>query len=305
MSNTYKINSNGKNKYILLIKIFPILITIFLLTFTIKSEAAQDATVVTDGAIVYKKANFDSAVSGYLRAGEIVRISNKTIGAFYRIKFENHTRYISDVDVKIVQSTNSTSEDQININKAADNTNNKADQTEPNTSKQKVNRSSVDTHIARLPYAGITASYFLNRHYIVNNTGQFFTYGLKFNFSSQMFSSSQTWDITTHFTLTPPEGYQSNLTIFLDLQLLFLLDAIMGKNGFLFLGIGPTVNRWSLKRPEVNGLEGPTQSKINFGGVVSFQLGIHLQSILFKIEPRYYIGKNSSLAISASLQKML
>ena len=302
MLNDHKTNSNGINKYILSTKTSVILIHIFLLTFTVKSEAAQDANVITDGAIVYKTANFDSAVMGYLRVGEIVRISNKTIGAFYRVKFEKRIGYVSDVDVKVVESANSTSEDQINNAKTTDNTANPSAETKAETP---VNKSSVDTHLAKLSYGGITASYFLNRNYIVDNTPQFFTYGLKFNFSSKMFSSSQFWDLTAHFTLTPPEGYQNNLTIFLDLQLLFLLDAIMGKNGFLFLGLGPTVNRWSLRRPDANGLEGATQSKLNFGGVVSFQLGVHIQSVLLKIEPRYYIGKRSSLAISASLEKML
>lgn len=302
MLNAHKINNNSINKYILLVKASTILITVFFLTFTTKSKAAQDATVVTDGAMVYKTANFDSAVLGYLRAGETVRISNKTIGAFYRVKFEKRIGYISDVDVRPIKADNPTSEDQINNNEAL---NNRTNEGEPKTSTQKVNRTSVDSHLAKLSYAGITASYFLNHNYIVNNTGRFFTYGLKFNFSSQLFSGSQVWDITTHFTLTPPEGYQSNLTIFLDLQLLFLLDAIMGKNGFLFVGLGPTINRWSLKREDSGNVEGATQSKFNFGAVVSFHFGLHIQSVLLKIEPRYYISRKSSPAISISLQKML
>ena len=302
MLNTHKINSESINKYILLIKTSAILTVIFLLTFAIESEAAQDAIVVTDGAMVYKTANFDSAVLGYLRAGEIVRISNKTIGAFYRVRFEKRRRYVSDVDVKPITTANPTSENQVNNNEVI---NNNANQIKPKPPAQKVNRASVDTHLAGIPYAGITASYFLNHNYIVNNTGRFLTYGLKFNFPSRLFSSSQVWDITTHFTLTPPKGYQSNLTIFLDIQLLFLLDAIMGKNGFLFFGLGPTINRWSLKREDSGGVEGATQSKFNFGGVISFHLGFHIQSVLLKIEPRYYIGSRSSPAISFSIQKIL
>ncbi len=297
MSYIYKTNSNGINKNILSRKISTAFIAMFLLTFVIESKAAQDASVFTDGAIVYKTANFDSAVLGYLRAGEIVRISNKTIGAFYRVKFEKRVGYISDVDVKLVTSPNSTSEDQDSDNKVAN---------QVRTAPAQKKNTSVDAHLTKIPYAGITASYFLNRNYIVDNTGQFLTYGLKFNFASQFFSSSQVWDITTHFTLTPPQGYQSNLTIFLDIQVLFLLDAIMGKNGFLFIGLGPTVNRWSLKKENPMGIGGgAAQSKLNFGGVVSLQLGLHIQSLVFKIEPRYYIGKRSSLAISASIQKML
>ena len=305
MSYTHKINSNSINKYILLARMSTAFITVFLLTFVIEVEAAQDANVVTDGAIVYKTANFDSAVFGYLRAGEVVRISNKTIGAFYRVKFEKRLGYISDVDVKPVTSVNSTSEGQFNENQADQVVGDGANQVRPEVPPKKRVNKSVDAHLAKIPYAGITASYFLNRHYIVDNTGRFLTYGLKFNFASQMFSSSQVWDVTTHFTLSPPQGYQSNLTVFLDIQVLFLLDAIMGKNGFLFIGVGPSFNRWSLKKEDQNGMAGTTQSKFNFGGVISFHLGFHIQSILLKIEPRYYIGRKSSLAISASIQKIL
>ena len=302
MSHIHKINRNSINKYTLSTHICAVFITGFLLTFVVESKAAQDATVVTDGTIVYKTANFDSAVLGYLRAGETVRVSNKTIGAFYRVKFENRIGYVSDVDVKPVTAANSTFEDQVEGQVANDNESN---QVRPKAPKQKVNTSSVDAHLAKIPYAGITASYFLHRNYIVDNTNRFLTYGLKFNFSSQLFSSSQFWDITTHFTLAPPKGYQSNLTIFVDIQFLFLLDALMGKNGFLFIGLGPTINRWSIKKEDSGGLESPTQSKFNFGGVVSLHFGVHVQSLLFKIEPRYYIGKRSSLAISVSIQKML
>ena len=302
MSDIDKINSNDNDidKNILSTQISIVFITLFSLTFVIDSEAAQDANVVTDGAIVYKTANFDSAVLGYLRAGEVVRISNKTIGAFYRVKFDKRIGYISDVDVKPVTSPNSTSEDQANQNEVPTN------QTKPEVRRQRPSKKSIDAHLTKISYGGITASYFLNRNYIVDNMDRFPTYGLKFNFASQLFASSQVWDITTHFTLTPPRGYQNNLTIFLDIQVLFLLDAIMGKNGFLFIGLGPTVNRWSLKKEDPTGMDGgATQSKLNFGGVVSLQLGLHTQSLVFRIEPRYYIGKRSSLAISVSLQKML
>ena len=272
------------------------------LIFLIKSQAAQDATVVTDGAIVYTTANFDSGVLGYLRAGEQVRISDKTVGAFYRIKFKNRIGYISDVDVK---TANAISPAPQNTMEDVTNNNNQANNNKPEPP-QKASDTSVDSHLARIPYAGVTVNYFLNNNYIANHINDihksgFLTYGLKFNFSSQLFASYQIWDITTHFTLTPPQGYHSNIALFLELQLLFFLDAIMKKNGFLFIGLGPTVNRWHLKKDAMSA----TQAKLNFGGVASFHLGIHLRSVVLKIESRYYIGSANSLAILAGFQKVL
>ncbi len=275
-----------------------------------ESQAAQDATVATDGAIVYSSANFDSRVLGYFRSGQKIRISDKTIGPFYRVIFQKRIGYISDIDVK-VQGANPSSplNRSLSSNNGQEKENTQEDQKKP---PKKGERPSVDKSLASRSRAGIMASYVFNQNYIKNRkeisfedsnsiTGGFLTYGLKFNFSSQMFLKRQIWDVTTHFTLTAPNGYQNNIAVFVEPQLLIFLDALMKNNGFLFIGLGPTVNYLRLSKEDGS----QPLSKIGFGAIVSFHFGIHFNSLILNIEPRYYIGLSNAPAVLFSVQKTL
>jgi hypothetical protein len=63
---------------------------------------AQEATVIIDGAIVYKSASFDAPMINYLREGQTIQVSQKVYGPFYRVAMSPTTiGYISDVDVKV------------------------------------------------------------------------------------------------------------------------------------------------------------------------------------------------------------
>lgn len=83
-----------KNKAVLFFRVVAIIF------FASVSFANQDATVLTEGAMIYKEANFDSPVIGYLQKGKKTRVSDKTYGPFYRIQLKPGVLgYISDVDV--------------------------------------------------------------------------------------------------------------------------------------------------------------------------------------------------------------
>jgi len=77
-----------------------LILSFFTLFFVAETWGAQKAMVVTEGAIVYRKADFDAPVIGYFQRGRKVAISTKRFGAFYRVKFKQGLMgYISDVDV--------------------------------------------------------------------------------------------------------------------------------------------------------------------------------------------------------------
>jgi hypothetical protein len=62
---------------------------------------AQRAKVISDGAMVYKEADFDSPVILYLNARSSYWISKKRYGPFYRIMYKvNGFGYIADTDVQ-------------------------------------------------------------------------------------------------------------------------------------------------------------------------------------------------------------
>ena len=61
----------------------------------IKKKVVFKGKVINEGAIVYKNADFDSPVLGYLPAGKVYEISSKTFGAFYRIRVE---KFVEETD---------------------------------------------------------------------------------------------------------------------------------------------------------------------------------------------------------------
>lgn len=81
-------------------RIFAAIVLVFV--FSIVSEANQKVTVITDGAMIYQKADFDSSVISYLKAGTKISISTKRFGPFYRTRLKQGViGYISDVDVSV------------------------------------------------------------------------------------------------------------------------------------------------------------------------------------------------------------
>lgn len=279
-----------------------ILITFSIISsISLKAWCARDAIVVTEGAIVYNKANFDSAVLGYLRAGQQVRISNRTIGAFYRVSFKGRTAYIADVDVRVDGVTVSA-----------------PDVDEPESAYQpEDNRyASPKRHLAQAKHIGISAGYTRYFDYITNlsnrstvnaNTSPgVFLYGLKFNLPSSMLAGRLVWDVTTHISLQRPYGYDRQIAVFFEPQLLFFLDAISTYNGFLFLGLGPTFSYWNVSGVNSTDVDVKTSTTgYGFNVVASFHLGIRIKSIALKIEPRYYLLNAARyFAIVAAVQKI-
>lgn len=270
--------------------------------------AAQDAVVVTEGAIVYNKANFDSTVLGYLRAGETVRISDKTIGAFYRVRFKNQTAYVSDVDVRIEGAAVSSLPDEQSSSPFFQD----EGQDEENPSFPRQGQRQPGKHLTKVKQIGIVASYVRYFDHITNLTDRetvnaqtsrgVFSYGLKFTLPSATLSSRLLWDISTHVSLQAPPGYSSSFSAYLDPHFLFFLDTILPNNGFLFVGLGPSFTYWNVKKNEND--QNPITG-YGFNVVLSAHFGIRIKAIAFKIEPRYYLLNAARyFAILASLQKV-
>ena len=281
-------------------------IVIFLVLFAVESRvfAAQDAIVVTEGAIVYQKANFDSAVLGYLRQGEQVRISDKVIGAFYRMRFKNQLGYISDVDVRVEGRPFPSPESAVEQSD---------DQFESDYEDHRAK--SPGKSLVKAKHIGIMGIYTRHFDYITNlcneldctrnqindetSTGVFF-YGLKFNVPSSSFDR-MIWDVNTVVSLQPVPQYSKHFAVLFEPQFLFFLDAIMKNNGFLFLGVGPVLSYWSLQHENLN----EATSGFGFNIVASFHIGLRIKSIALKIEPRYYLLNAARyFAISVAIQKV-
>ena len=266
----------------------------FVFLFPIESKSAQDAIVSTDGAIVYSQPDFDSPVMGYLRQGQKIRMSNRTIGAFFRMNFNNQIGYIADVDVKPENAT---------APSPSDTSFETGETSEPPS--PTLNRNQILN-----PHFGPFVAYIFSLKYVSNFNvshleeyldSNFFSFGVKFNFF-------QVWDTSLHLSLEPPQGYERNFSVFLDIQYLFLLDSILKDNAFLFVGIGPAISYWDLvsqPRQDSQGNEKiETISGISVNALISLHLSFYISSFVLRLEPRYYFGRATYYSLAASLQKV-
>jgi len=78
-----------------------LLAAVLLLPLISAAQSARNATVILDGALVYKDADFDAPVITTLKRGGVYRISKNTKGPFYKIRVQPGViGWIADVDVK-------------------------------------------------------------------------------------------------------------------------------------------------------------------------------------------------------------
>ncbi|HVK60228.1 MAG TPA: hypothetical protein VM432_01710, partial [Bdellovibrionales bacterium] len=69
-----------------------------------KKTSGKKAVVITQGAQIYEKPDFDANVIGTVQAGKSVVVSSGTYGAFvkfYKIRVGKTLGYIADIDVKV------------------------------------------------------------------------------------------------------------------------------------------------------------------------------------------------------------
>ncbi|MCB0394178.1 MAG: SH3 domain-containing protein [Bdellovibrionales bacterium] len=235
--------------------------------------------VVTDGAIVFSKGDFDSRVIGYFRQGQKVRVSNKTYGPFYKVRFKQGViGFVSDVDV-VPESKM----------KGATKTKGKGDP-----------RSSGGKPIFKLVQVGLVGAYTQYTEVIqrAEKTASIFTYGFKFSFPMTLFDGPFLLDITGHFTQTAPDFYKKlsekepkGFIGLLDLQLMFVLDNFAGRDGVIYLGTGP-VFAYSAFDLSQDGSDFVSE-EARAGGVFTLGMGYKAGPIIFKLEPRYYVEKSS------------
>ncbi len=253
-------------------------------------NAAQNAVVVTDGAMIYRKGNFDSRVIGYLRKGKKVKVSSKTYGPFYRVRFRQGViGYISDVDV-------------VPANKVKGKFSGKTTKKR----KKRVDRSRPAFHTFQLGFALGYTQYteVISRS---EKNASILTYGLKMSVPFTLFDGPFVLDTSAHLTGDPPSYYDDisekepkGFVGILDIQLMFLLDDFANHNGSIYLGAGPMV-AYSAVEIEESGSSFVSE-EARAGGVFTIGLGYKMGPVSLKIEPRYYVEKANYFSILSGLQ---
>jgi hypothetical protein len=255
-------------------------------------QAAQKATVVTEGAIVYKGPSFDAPILGYFSSGKKVSLSNKLFGAFYKVRFKQGViGYISDIDVRTENGKNNPE----NLFASG------ADEERP------LNQPFFGSTYLGLQYAAIdyedTVGGFTGNAQ-TNFIGGTLTTPLSFFDGAFLLSMSALYSLETPSFYTKiskvePEGF----VIIGDIQLLYPLFSVSKRRLTGFIGAGMAVAYTSVDLvQEIDGGDKlvPTSSA-KIGGSFSAGLLYQFPKIAFRFEPKYYYEENAYLGITASL----
>lgn len=317
-----------------MIRFVLILVTCFV---SHQALAARSAEVVTDGAMVYEKADFDSTVIGYLQRGQKVRVSNKPRGAFYKVQFSQGViGYITDVDIKIEggKPPSQASEDSNKSSKRKKSKSEKKDP-EPNETNKEENPwdeekkdpwdedTAKDTSFGFGPVINYFFSYSEKRaDNLAIDDMNFLTYGL--NFTVPIFFST-TLDMSAHFSpytskfenFYESKGYKlveggithSFPVLFLDFvvtKVIFNLPPHFSVS----LGIGPNFQMNLLKvQTEIEGNNEVVERKlsgIDFGGVALLSLNYHINSVInVYLRPTYRYETTSYFSLALGLTFLL
>lgn len=272
---------------------FTSLITILsVLMGCVVANAAQTATIVTDGAMVYKKNDFDSSVIGYMRAGEKVRISSKKFGPFFRIQFKQGVLgYISDIDVSAGGSGNLPTSKKSNSGSGSR------------------ERSFISKKYIGLSYGMVNYSEELSEAKTVESESLSF-FGIKFTMPMKYLSGPFVLDTNllyhsgypSYYNMTTPvvsKGHSGKI-LMSDIQVLYSLSESAQKDFWVYMGGGLAVG-YSSFVVEINSSK-KDLSDVTVGGVITGGIAYRMNKIAFKIEPKYYAMKSNYFALVGSVQ---
>jgi hypothetical protein len=265
----------------------------FIMPLKAKADDNSGAVVVTEGAMVYNKADFDSQVIGYYQAGQKVTVSKKRFGPFYRVKFKQGVwGYISDVDIKTGDSASLPKDSGSRKDDAAD-----------------LPGSSSSKHIFNSFYLGIAGASVQYRELLARQeySDSLIFYGIRATLPVSFLSGLFLMDLTALTTSTVPNYYKqvssiapSGMAALVDLQLQYGLMNFSRRKGWLYIGAGPLFG-YTRYLVEIRGSKSDLEEAkagMSFSVGASYSLG----RFALKFEPRYYLERTQYLGFLGSLQ---
>lgn len=265
------------------------------------ASAARTAVVTIEGAMVYQDASFDAPVIAYLKKGKKVRVSNKTYGAFLKLRVRRgKIGYISDIDVKVEGSGRK----KRSADKGSDS------EADKNSSKE------TDSSAKRDHALGLSGGMVNFKEEVLQQkvSAKTLVYGLKYTAPI----GASFFDVNAVLSLSPPSYYESDsfgngtgvsdpgtepkgMFVLLDMALNFPIMSGYGNKWMLYIGGGPLIvyNNFDVTvSDEVLNLQ-----DVKLGGSILSGFSFQLSRMLLKVEAKYFIEKNSYFGAVASIQK--
>ncbi len=291
-----------------------IILVVASLVFSEGALAARTAIIAVEGAMVYKKPDFDSAVIGYMPRGKKVKVSTKAFGPFQRIGFrEGVMGYISDVDIVTEEGV------PFSVVNSGEDTGKKEEAPgeggKPPKGKKKKKRAGSEKIYRAKPVAtadaiGVAVGYIAYKELVSRRefSENILVYGLKYSTRAPFLMGPYGLDVTFLFKPSPPNYYQSALGttakgiyLFFDAVWTFPLFEIMGKDGMLIAGIGPLITYSEAKATLPSGVDFK-QTDLVVGASLQLGVALRFKPVIVKFDAKYYLEKNSYLGVLGSVQ---
>jgi hypothetical protein len=262
-----------------------------------KENKVYKGKVLTESALVYKAADFDSAVLGTVSAGVEYEISRRAFGPFHRIRIGKKIGYIADNDI---QPIGFSFENAASGN--AGGKSKKADKKEPEKRKRSFALSRyVGPAFASINFTESTMGRKLSESEIF--------YGLKMSGTDVLVSGDATTEINLMFYYGAP-GYYERFTGQAATGWNFLSDFQFHTVSTLspimlgFYGFGPMFrfSKFELAVKDGAVVNRYMASEMILGAAFSGGIAIRLGSVALRSEFKYYWEKTQYSGINAALQ---
>lgn len=267
--------------------------------------------VVTDGAAVYSKPDFDSPVQDYLGYQTVASVSrrpyagNGGMGLFHRIKYGNKLGYIPDTDIKV-------SKKEVAAEKASEGGKKKSGGSMAfDDEEMKMGPGKNPIYMTRYLGGAVSRVYFTEKFSSHKLSDQMVMYGLRMTGPGTLFDGPPL-DFNFWFSVQKPQYYKvltgnqdvSGFLLFGDVQAMF--PVIDVDNTIINFGMGLMYVFTHYNVPVRSNATGKTANfdsqEFRMGFDVAAGAGHRFGRYLLRGDMKYYIEKTSYVGYLASFQ---
>jgi hypothetical protein len=269
------------------------------------------AEVRTDGALVYTKGDFDSEVIGELRQGQQVRVSKGTTAEepkFRRVilmtKAGKKLGFVADIDVHVLEGDAQDASASGKSKKKKSKKDGSKDSKKRDKKKKEKPHETKAIYFTRYLGVAVGMTSFKESISGVDSNENLVTYGLKISGPDILIDGPvMDFNLVMHYgapsyydklSVSKPSGF----VIMTDA--LFVLPIYQGTNSMLYLGVGPMLVFSDFKVVNSSRAMDLSQLSVGLSGAAGF--AVRFDKVAFRLEGKYFLEKQTSKAVQASIQ---
>ena len=266
-------------------------------------QKANRAKILTEGALVYEKADYDSSVLGTLKAHQIYEVSQKSFAGFHRIRVGNKIGYIDQSDL---QPLNFTFESEAKANKVS--------QKSKKSKNKKLQEAQAPRRKRPFALSRFVGPAIASVNFTENTMGSKLSeaetfYGVKLSGTDILIEGDINTEINLMFHSGAPGYYEtytgqagSGWTFLTDFQLQNV--STLSPIAIGIFGFGPMFrfSKFDVALRDAGVTTAYAATDMVLGVAFSLGLGVRLGTVALRSEYKYYWEKTQYSGLTAALQ---